>query len=157
MTTNTLTKVDTKWETKKVQEKTAHIMAVVNLAAFEVLSKVSPEAVTEFQTIVRKHKVEAYKAMGVKTPLELVKAMAETEHNLFGSVIEISGDDHKAVLKYDSCAMWTAMEKVGKFTPEQQEKMGKNFENCSSLLAKELGMTGTTVMDKDTCIVTFTK
>jgi hypothetical protein len=157
MSTNTLTKVDTKWETKKIQEKTAHIVAVLNLAAFEVLSKVSPESVAEFQSIVRKHKIEAYKAQGVKTPLQLVKAMAETEHNLFGSVIEISGDEHKAVLKYDHCAIWEAMEKVGKFTPEQQEKMGKNFQNCAALTAKELGMTGVTVMDKDTCIVTFTK
>jgi hypothetical protein len=157
MTTNTLTKVDTKWETKLVQEKTAHMIAVLNLAAYEVLSKVSPEAVTEFQTIVRKHKVDAYKAMGVKTPLQLVKAMAETDHNLFGSVVEISGDDHKAEIKFDSCAVGKAMESIAKFTPEQKEMMGKKMENCASLTAKELGMTGTAVVTNEVCTMTFTK
>ena len=157
MTTNTLTKVDTKWETKLVQEKTAHMMAVLNLAAYEVLSKVSPEAVTEFQTIVRKHKVEAYKAMGVKTPLQLVKAMAETDHNVFGSVVEISGDDHKAEIKFDSCAVTKAMEQIAKFTPEQKEMMGQKAANCASLTAKELGMTGTAVVANNVCTMTFTK
>jgi hypothetical protein len=155
--TTTATKVQTKWETKKIQDSTARVIASIWISAYQTLSKYGQEAHQEFANKVNSFKVEHYKSLGIKTPIELVKAMAEMEYNLFGSEIEISGDEKRAEIKHNTCGMWNAMQQLGKFTPEQEEKLGKNFQESLSQLAKEFGFKSEAKMEKDTCVVTFTK
>lgn len=155
--TVTVTKIDTKWDTKKTQEVTSQMFASMFVSAFEVISKQGEKALEEFHTIARTHKIAYYKTLNIVTPMDLVKAIAETEHNVFGSQIEISGDDKKATLKYVSCGMWEATQKTAKFTPEQEEKMGVSCASNWTLIAKEFGFEYEPKMEKDSYEMTFIK
>lgn len=155
--TTTATKVETKWETKKVQEATTQMFAGLFLSAHEVISKLGGKAQEEFEQLLLKHKIEHYKKLGVKTPIELVKAIAETEHNVFGSQIEISGDEKRATLKYNSCGLWEASKKLGKFTPEQEKEKGERCAASMTQLAKEFGFNFEPKFTDDNYEMTFSK
>ncbi len=161
MTTSTPTKkiVEATWTVKQIQEAAAAMAANMCYSAKSVLMEHGDMALlNKYENTVRHGKIEHYKALGVKTPIELVKAMAETETNVFGSQIAIMGDDKSATMNYISCAMWTQMEKMmGKMTPEQQEKAGASFQNCVMETAKAFDLKGECKMGDKTCTITFTK
>jgi hypothetical protein len=149
--------VKPEWPIAKIQESTARVMASQWLAAYKALSKFGPEGLKEFDKNILAFKVEHYKSIGVKTPAELVAAISEFETNVFGSKIEIVGEGEKATMKYESCAIWDQMRKVGNLTPEQEEKMGTHFETCMNDLAREFGFKAETKYEEPCCIVTFSK
>lgn len=151
------TPVDAKWDSKKVRETIAEIFAIRHMVTVNVLSKYGESAIKEFDKQVNAKKAEWYKTLGVKTPIDLVKAMAEFEANIFGSKITIEGDDNKASLTYDACAIWNAMQKHGKFTPNQQKEQGEMFEQCIKGLASEFGFKADLKFDEPCATVTFTK
>jgi len=160
MTTAILEKTTIKpvWTIAQLQENVARAFAQNMLASMQVVGKIGGEkAVEELQAAMRANKIEHLKGLGVKTPIELVKAMAEFEANVFGSVVEIWGDEKSAHMTYQSCGMWNAIQKYGKMTEEQMEKMGSGFQNCMSLTAKEFGLNAEVKMDKEICTINFTK
>ena len=93
MTTATKQIIESKWNTQKIHEETARLLASQWMAAYGVICKHGEEAIKEFETVKRQEKVAYFKALKVTTPIELVKAMAEFEANVFGSKIEIWGDE----------------------------------------------------------------
>lgn len=149
--------VEPKWPVTKVQEESSKALARQFLAAFEVLSKFGPQAVEEFDKKLLNGKTEYYKNLGVQTPLDLIKAIAESESNIFGSSIEIWGDDTKASLTYKVCGMWNAMQKLQKMTPEMEEKMGNHFETCIHNLAKEFGFNAEVKFEEPCATLTISK
>ncbi|MBS1994286.1 MAG: hypothetical protein JSS86_10915 [Cyanobacteria bacterium SZAS LIN-2] len=160
MTTSTLEKTTIKpvWTVAQIQENVARAFAQNMLAAMHVVGKHGGEkAVEELQSTMRANKIEHLKGLGVKTPIELVKALAEFEANVFGSIVEVWGDEKSAHMTYQACGMWNAIQKYGKMTPEQMEKMGAGFQNCMSLTAKEFGLNAEVKMDKEICTINFTK
>lgn len=161
MTTTTPTKkvVEPTWTLTQVQDKAAHIAANLCMSAKSVLMKSGDEAMlNEYETLVREGRLEALKSMNVKTPLELVKAIAEIETNVFGSKIEIMGDEKSASMHYLSCAMWNIMEKkMGTMSKECQEKAGASMQNCVMETAKAFGMKGEVKFGEKDCTVTYTK
>ncbi|MBS2002322.1 MAG: hypothetical protein U0103_03760 [Candidatus Obscuribacterales bacterium] len=161
MTTTTPTKkiVEQTWTTKQIQEAAAAMAANMCFSAKSVLQEHGDMALlNKYENTVRQGKIEHYKALGVKTPIELVTAMAETETNVFGSKIEIFGDDKQAELHYLSCAMWNQMEKkMGCMTPEQQEKAGASFQNCVMETAKAFGFKGEVKFGEKEATITFIK
>ena len=90
-------------------------------------------------------------------PLDLVRAKAEFETNVFGSKVEISGDEKTAQLKYISCGVWNAIQKGGKPSPEQKEKMMSCFTSATENMAKEFGFKGNLKFEGETPILTFSK
>ena len=159
MTTATLSKTTIKptWTVEKLQENFARAYAQQMLAAMNVVGKHGEKAVEELGAAMRANKIEHLKGLGVKTPIELVQALAEFETNVFGSIVEVWGDEKSAHMTYTACGMWKAIEKYGKLDAAQQEKMGGNFQNCMSLTAKEFGLNAEVVMDKEICTINFTK
>lgn len=158
MTTMTKTVVAPTWTTTQIQENVARVYATQFVTAMQVIGKFGGEAaLTEFETEMRKARIEHIKSLGVKTPIELAKAMAEFEANVFGSKIEIVGDDKHAELKYISCAMWEALKKVGKLDAKKEEEMGSKFESCMKNTAKEFGFNAEFKMEGETCTVSFNK
>ena len=111
----------------------------------------------EFSNLMRQHKIDHYKTLDIKTPLDLVKAIAESDHNVFGSDVEIHGDDKKATLKYNSCGMWNAMQNLHKFTSEQEEKMGAQCAANWTKIAEAFDMKYEAKHGKDTHEMTFSK
>jgi len=159
MTTATLNKqtVEAKWNTVKLQEEFSRVIATNMMTTMGVLCKHGEELTKEFQTAMLHNKVEHFKKLEVKTPIELVKAMAEFEANVFGSKIEIWGDEKSAHMQYNACGMWNAMKKFGKMEPKQEEMMGTQFATCMTNLAKEFGFKGETKMEGEVALVSFTK
>ena len=155
MTTIAPTKIKTTWEIKKIQEMTAKSMSDSMMAAMGVLRKHGEETLKEFQAAQREPMIKYYKGLGIKTPMDLAKAKAELETNMFGSEIEIKGEENKAELKYISCAMWNNMKSC--MNEEQQKEAGTCFEACVSSFAKEFGFTGEVKFDGETATITFKK
>lgn len=149
--------IEATWGIPKIQEAAARAFARNCMAATTVLSKSGDQAIKEYQELIHKSQLEHLKKLGVKTPLELVIAKAEFETNVFGSKIEVEGEENCAKLNYIQCAMWDAMQKDCNLTPEKQEKMGQNFQSCVQNFAKEWGFKGEVKMDETSCTVTFSK
>lgn len=147
------------WTIGQIQESIARVHGIQFFTTMQILGKLGGEqAIQEFQSEMRKVKVAHYKTLGVKTPIELAKAIAEFETNVFGSKIEIWGDDKQAFLQYDSCAIWNAMQKAGNLTPKQEEEMGAKFESCMKSLAQEFGFKGETKFEGEACcVISFSK
>ncbi|SRR5579883_3187639 len=156
MTVLQKTQVKPTWKPEQMQEMYSHMMASQMMAAHAVLQKFGPEATQEFQTATRKPMVEYYKKLNVKTPIEIVKAKAELESNIFGSHIEFWGDDKEAHLTYLTCGMWNAMKKCG-MDKAQEEKAGEGFQMCVSNFAKEFGLQGEVKFEGEKATVTFRK
>jgi hypothetical protein len=152
------TVIEPKWTTHQIQENVARVHAMTFMTAMNHLGKVGGEkAIEEFQNEMRTFKVEHLKTLGVKTPIELAKALAEFEVNVFGSKIEIWGDETKAFIQYNQCAMWNSMKKFGKLTEKQEEEMGAKYEHCMQMLAKDFGFKSETKFEGETCILSFSK
>jgi hypothetical protein len=160
MTTATIEKTIVKptWTVEKLHEEFARVSALNMVATMTVLGKIGGEkAIEELQTVMRSNKIEHLKGLGVKTPIELVKHMAEFEANVFGSIVEIWGDEKAAHMTYKTCGMWQAIEKHAHLSKEQLEVMGSKMQNCMSLTAKEFGLNAEVVKSGDLCTVNFTK
>ncbi len=158
MTTSTKTPVKPTWSQSKIQEETALAMASNCLAAHQATSKAGEQVLNDYQATARKFKVAQLKSKGVTNALELAKALAEMEVNLFGSQIDISGDEKEATLTYNQCAMWNAIKKFNPMTPEQEQQMGAGFQACMQNLAKELGLNATVKFEgENTCAISFAK
>lgn len=127
----------------------------------KVLEKRSPEALTELRQALATMKVEYFKHQGVKTPVELVKAMAELETNMFGSKMKFWGDEKQASVEYEVCGCYNAMKDVLKLNETEQETMGKVWATMIEVMAKEFGFKGETKFGtcstEAPCTITFTK
>jgi hypothetical protein len=158
-TTATKTPIKASWNTQKTQEQVARAFAMHCMTTHATLSKYGEQAHKEHRNTLHKAEAEYLKSIGVRTPMDLVKAKAEFETNAFGSQIEIAGDENNAQLIYNQCAMWNAMQKYGKMTPEQREKMLPDFKACISEFAREFGFKGDMHIadDKSTATLTFSK
>jgi hypothetical protein len=158
MTTATKTLVQPTWTPTQVQETTARMAASTCFAAQQTLAKHGgEEAFAEYQTAVRRSRIEYLKTLGIKGAIDLAQAIAEQDTNLFGSKIEISGDEKSATLTYLSCGMWNAMKSLDKLTTEQEAKMGEGFQSCMHATAGEFGLKANVQFEGTTCTVGFSK
>ncbi len=145
------------WKTEQLHEMFSTITASNMMAAMGVLGK-HEEILKEFKVATRKPMVEYYKKLGVKTPIEILKAKAELETNIFGSQTEIWGDDKEAHLTYIKCGMWDAMQKACATTcSETKAKMMEGFENCVSEFANEFGLHGSVKLEGEKATITLKK
>lgn len=160
MTTATKTLIQASWAPTKIQTETAEAFARNMGLTMTVLSKFGPEAIKEFEVASTKQKVEQIKKAGAKTPIEVVKVMAEIETNLFGSKIYVYGDEKQASMEYEVCGCYNAMQKTGIVTETNKEEIGKNWSECLNRTAKELGFAKAEVKFSDAApcaVVTYTK
>lgn len=151
------TVVEPTWALKQVQGEVARLFATQFTTIMSVLPTYGEKAVEDFRTKSEEAKLAHLKTLNIKTPMDLVKHLAEFETNVFGSKIEIWGTETEASMNYLACAMWEATQKLGKMTKEQEEKMGKGWEACLTNTAKAFGYTVKLEMNEKTAIVTFKK
>lgn len=156
-TATTKERVQQTWPVSKVQQETARVLSNSCFNAMTILEKAGPEFVKQYNDAILASKVDFYRSIGVKTPMDLVKAMAEFETNVFGSKIVFFGDDKTASLEYEECACLEQMKKNPNFKPEAMEKMGKFFAENTEKLAKEFGFKGEMKMNGQTAQLTFCK
>ncbi len=156
--TTTLQKTEIKptWKPEQMHEMYSRMMANHMSSAMQVLCKQGEGAVKEFQEISRKPMYAYFHKLGVKTPIEILKAKAELETNMFGSKIEVWGDEKEAHLLYNSCGMWNAMKENG-MPKEQEEKMCASMQECVSSFAQEFGCKGETKIEGEKMTITLRK
>ena len=147
------TEIKTTWEISKIQKLTAKAFTNNMMATMGILKKHGEETMKEFQAASRAPMITYYKELGVKTPIELAKAKAEYETNVFGSKIEILGDEKEAQVKYLNCAIWDNMKSC--LNKEQEQEMGTCFAACISAFAEEFGFTGEVKFDNEIATVIF--
>ncbi|MFA7337359.1 MAG: hypothetical protein WC028_11285 [Candidatus Obscuribacterales bacterium] len=163
MTTTVTTEktiVEANWNTIRIQEQASRVLGLNWMTTMQLLQKFGGEkAVTEFKHAMEAHKVEYFKGLGVKTPYELVKAIAEFDVNVYGSKVEIWGNEKSATLHYLSCGMFKALEQAGLIKDENREEMSKGMEACMTSLASKFDFTtGVEMCSKEkTATVTFTR
>ncbi len=150
------TEIKATWKPEQMQEMYSQMMANSFMSAMQVLCKHGEAATKEFQEISRKPMIAYYKKLGVSTPIEVIKAKAELEANIFGSKIEFWGDDKEAHLLYNSCGMWDAMKKCG-MPKEQEEKMCGSMEACVKSFAEEFGLKGEVKFEGEKATITLRK
>ncbi len=160
MTTATVQKqrIEPTWDKAKIQEEATALIARTWMNAFNVICRFDHKAAEEFERLNNEARIKNLTERGVKTPVDLVKAIAEFDANVFGSEIEIEGNDREAKIIFNQCGMWNAMQKAGTMTTEQEEKMGTHFQSCMSNVAKPFGFTAEACFgDKKGATVTFRK
>jgi hypothetical protein len=157
MTVLQKTTVKTTWKPEQMQEMFSKMMANNVMSAMTVLCKQGEEATKEFQTISKKPMYAYYKNLGVKTPIEIVKAKAELETNVFGSEIEFWGDEKEAHMTYNKCGMMEAMKKSGGMDCAQEGKMKQGMEACIKEFAQEFGLQSEIKMEGEKPTITFRK
>jgi len=150
------TEVKPTWTVEKMHEMYSRMMANSMMSAMQVLCKHGEAATKEYQEISRKPMIQYYKNLGVTTPIEIIKAKAELESNIFGSKIEFWGDDKEAHLLYHTCGMWNAMKECG-MGKEQEEKMCSSMEQCVSSFAQEFGLKGEVKFEGEKATITLRK
>jgi len=159
-TTATKTPAHQTWTKEKIQEESVNGMVRLMTTTMRAIHEIGPEAVKKLDHAMLEMKVNHYKKLNVKTPIELVKIMAEYEVNVFGSKIAYWGDDKEAHMEYEYCACYNAMlNSECKLSKEEQEGMGKCFAEKMHGLAKAFGWTKAEVKfpTEKTSHITFTK
>ncbi len=149
--------VEATWKTTCIQE--AATMAMVNscAATMAALDKAGPEAFKIWQQATVANRVAFLKERKAATPLEIVTAIAEFETNVFGSKINIWGDDKEAHLEYIECACYLAMQKCGQMDKTKHEKMAENWTTMNQEIAKVFGLKGAIDFTKPNVLMSFTK
>ncbi len=153
-------KIQPSWTANKVQEEAASALTAQMAATTKILKAANPELLTQVRREWARLKVENFRAQGVKTPFDLVKAWTEYETNLFGSKMQFWGDENKAHVEYEACGCWNALERITDCEVER-DSMSEGWSEMTQLLAKEFGFTGQekigTEPHEAACTITFTK
>ncbi len=156
MTTLQKTLVKPTWKVEDVHAKISKVVATQMMTTMKVLAKYGEEAKTEWETEMRESMKKYFVEKNVKTPIEFAQAKAELEANLYGSEIEIWGDDKEAHFTYKTCGVWKAMEACG-VDKAQMEKMTTGFESCVKNMAKEFGFQAELKFEGETPTITYRK
>lgn len=157
MTSATKEQIKATWTTEQLQQTVSKVLVSNYMINTKMFEKLTPELRNEWYDMIAEAKSNHYKSLNVKTPLELVKAMAEFETNVFASKIVISGDDTKAVMEYEECGCWNTMQKSSCFTPELGEKLGNCFKSMTEQLAKKFNFKYELEMNEKGAKLTFIK
>jgi homoserine trans-succinylase len=159
MTVATKTPIKQSWNVEKIQAEAVGSMTRHMMTTFQVIEKLGPEAQKQFHQAMTQMKVEHFKKLGVKTPIDLVKAFAEFEVNVFGSKIVVWGDDKEASMEYEQCACWESMQKVMPMNEQKKQEMGKCWSEQINAIAKafDFSKAEMTFPTEKTSIVTYTK
>ena len=165
MTTAAKTKIQPTWTTEKIREEAVNGMTGTWGVTMKVISELGPEAQKKMQHAMIEHKVAVYKKLNVKSPIELVRAMAEFEVNVFGSKINVWGDEKQASMEYEYCACYNAMQKntsgCCSTDKKEQEAMAQCFSDKMQGIAKGFGWSKGEVKfpakENEPAVVTFTK
>ncbi|MBX9686126.1 MAG: hypothetical protein K2X27_05460 [Candidatus Obscuribacterales bacterium] len=157
MTTASKIQIKATWTQKQLQEVAANTMVNNYIGVTKLFEKLTPELRQEFRVMMAGMKVNYYKSIGVKTPMDLAKAMAEFDANVFGSEVVLVGDENKVEIHYETCGCWNLMQKNACFTPAMGESLGECFKTSIELITKELGLKGHVEMTETSAVIHISK
>ncbi|MDZ4835632.1 MAG: hypothetical protein SGJ27_17795 [Candidatus Melainabacteria bacterium] len=159
-TTKQLIKQD--WDLQKVRESATKMAAlqIVNRLDFMEKNHEKKEHGKELFAMeehAAEKKAEVMKKAGVKSPLDLVRHIAEYEANMFGAKTSIEGDDSKATLFNEKPTVWLEAKKIAKMTDKQEEKMQHHYKEWMEHLAASFEFKTHTELSTDSWKITFSR
>ncbi|HEY9775164.1 MAG TPA: hypothetical protein V6C81_15470 [Planktothrix sp.] len=129
-------KIEPSWSVSEIQEHVVKSICSQMQMKLEMAESGKLQNAEELRNKSAQHKAECFKKDGVKSPLELVKKLAELEVNLTGSKVSISGDDERATLIQDEPKVYLEirqkideqkLEKLREFFSAWMTQLGQNF------------------------------
>ena len=132
-------KIKQSWDLQKIQEEATKMVSHKIASTIHILKKHPGKEIKEMEKVSAHITADMLKNCGVKTPMDLVKYLAEYEVNMFGAEASISGDDQCAVLINEKPTVWLETLKANDFSEEQIETMQEHFISFMKHLGHGLG------------------
>jgi hypothetical protein len=149
--------VQANWPIERIQQEITKMIAGKIVTRLKLVESGAEDVVEKFGRMSAEQLAETLRHNGVKTPLQLVKYMAEHQANLFAAKVEYGGDENNATLFIENPTVWLEVKKIAPMSPEQEKLMQKHYENWKRHLAKSMGFESQVEIRDNTCTVTFSK
>ena len=148
--------VEATWNLQRLQEELCKGAAHQYVHTISLLRKSAPDAIREFNAVFIANKTY-FKHIGVETPGQLVRALAEIETNAFGGKMLVSGDEERASIRYEYCAEWVAIEELSNITWDERVSLAEHFVHAMQELAEYFGFAAEVSFDGGVPTVTFSR
>jgi len=139
MSTSTQNQIRPTWDVKKLQEAATKMVAHKIASRLHFIDSRPGNEIEEMERSSAQLKARMLKECGVKTPLDLVKHMAEFEVNVFNAEASVSGDENTAVLNNEKPTVWLEAKKMVQMSKEQETKMHHHYKQWNEDLAEAFG------------------
>ncbi|HEY9785218.1 MAG TPA: hypothetical protein V6D17_07440 [Candidatus Obscuribacterales bacterium] len=144
------------WDVERMQEEMARGSAFHYLAILGFLKDNAPALISEFNKVFAINKTY-FLHMGKLNPLELAMAIAQVEQNLFGSKMEVDGDENSASVTYRYINEWARVAEFGILTEEDHMNMHAHFVLAIDELGREMELSTRVAYAEEGLVVTFSK
>lgn len=144
------------WQTSKVQTEVLKSVATIYASLEKTLSKTSPEIVAEVNKIVLINK-GYYENQPIKTPIDLVNAIAEYTANVLGIKVAIAGEPNKASVVFEGGTLANQLAAINSVPPNQVPALVEYFKNGLADLGAQFGFKSEITTAQPDFIVTFIK
>jgi hypothetical protein len=148
--------VEVTWDLQRLQEELCKGAAHQYVHTIAMLRRCSPDAIREFNAVFIANKTY-FKHLGVATPGQLVRALAEIETNAFGGTMLVAGDDERASITYVYCAEWAAIEELSNMTWDERVSLAEHFVHAMQELAGYFGFSAEVSFDSGVPTATFSR
>ena len=151
-----LNRVEVTWDLQRLQEELCRGAAHQYVHTIALLRKCSPEAIREFNAVFIANKTY-FKHLGVETPGQLARALAEIETNAFGGKMLVRGNEESASVTYEYCAEWVAIEELSNMAWDERVSLAEHFVHAMEDLAACFGFTADVSFQSGVPTVTFSR
>lgn len=127
------------WDLRKLQEAATKHAAHRIISRLHFIEKHPGKEIDELEQASAHLKAEFLKKCAVKSPMDLVKHIAEFEVNMYGTEASIQGDEHNAILVTNNSTVWQEVKKLGNITKEQEAKVQSHYRQWVESLAQGFG------------------
>ncbi len=132
-------KIKQSWDIKEMQKAATTMVSEKIASRIHFLEKHNGEETEEMEKASAQLNAEKLIKSGVKTPLELVKYLAEYEVNMFGSQASFSGDDESAVLINEKSNVWLQTKHANHFSEKSVSAMMEHYISWMKHLGHKFG------------------
>lgn len=144
------------WQTAQVQTEVVKSVATIYASLETVLAKASPEIAAEAAKIVLINK-GYYANLPIKSPLDLVNAVAEYTANVLGIKVAIVGDADKPLIIFEGGTLANKLAAVISLAPSQVPTLIDYFKKGFGELGAQFGYKTEITSAEPDFIVSFSK
>lgn len=149
MVNPTWIKVQPTWNSDRVRKEASRLILDYKMAIWLAL-KDQPEVLQNLQEVLCGQFVKELKVQGVKTPIELVKYLADLTVNLLGGAVSITGDSKEASIAFDHLPGWDQIKgNLELDSTEEREKLLLAFRNSMDRFCNLLDLRFTAEVEAD--------
>lgn len=145
------------WTIEKLQEVTSHVIINNVMIINKLMEKLTPELRQEFHLMMLNMKVDYFRSLNIKTPMDLAIGIAEYDTNVWGSKVHLEGEPNKVTVEIETCGCWNLIQKHPCFTPNLGINRGECHKKVLGIITEELGFKGNIEITDEHIIIHITK